>query len=154
MASSGEYSLSLNCSFDTVMWLCCVVSCCVASCRFVLPLSLSHPYPSLTYTFPLIYIFIFIFHLRLPSLSSTSISPPHHLSHPSIPSLSPLNLTAPPLTPQSHRPSLTPLSHRDSFGNVLDLLDDLFERASLADVSERTTVILIRTSTLICFLLL
>ena len=33
---------------------------------------------------------------------------------------------------------LTPPPHRDSFGNVLDLLDDLFERASLADVSERT----------------
>lgn len=32
----------------------------------------------------------------------------------------------------------TPPPHRDSFGNVLDLLDDLFERASLADVSERT----------------
>ena len=27
------------------------------------------------------------------------------------------------------------LRHRDSFGNVLDLLDDLFERISLADVS-------------------
>ena len=31
--------------------------------------------------------------------------------------------------------SIFSYSHRDSFANVLDLLDDMFERASLADVS-------------------
>ena len=36
-----------------------------------------------------------------------------------------------------------PASCRDSFGNVLDLLDDLFERASLADVSAPLATIML-----------